>query len=155
MNEHYDVLARVSEIVLENWAMMLVDIPDESSPPAFSADGGLFRADAHFTDEESVEGEVRIFCNGAAASIICRNVMGMDEDEEVDEQQVEDILKELANVFAGHFVTEQYGIDAPFHLSPPSVRKISVEEATACVEPDGFWAVAEDQPIFSAPTQNS
>jgi CheY-specific phosphatase CheX len=111
--------------VLETWAMVFVDPLNEDTSSAF----------ANYTDiacsailfKGVIEGKLLVIAPKELAVTIATNVLGCDP-EDVSEESVSDVMKELANVIGGNFVTEAYGTDTAFEIVPPIYSSFNKEQ---------------------------
>jgi hypothetical protein len=109
-------LVSVARMALEDWGMMFVD-EDVSTTPL---DGDLV---AH-TDIQGLSGKVGTIIVlapfGFAASL--RGSLLGDVEVALDDPENIDAVRELANVIAGHYVTECLDPDDVFELLPPQAQ---------------------------------
>lgn len=135
-------LTRVGNLVLEEWAMMMVDaVPSGFS--IFEADLPFYVATAKFTGV--FEGEVTVVCQTPFLECLTRNLLAIPPDEGIDEGIKQDSIRELANIVSGNFLVETYGPETTFELPRFSTRVVRREEldgiatdATVCCAGDGF-----------------
>lgn len=143
-----DVFDQVTVLALEEWGMMMVE-PTEVSSTVFSDGEDLYLGSTEF--HGVMHGSIKVLCGHPFMNCLCRNLLGLSEDEEISEEQSQDALKELMNVFCGNFLTQTYGDDTVFDLVYPEVVHPSEEEKNR------FWAsrlihcfLADDEPIAIA-----
>lgn len=139
MSNVQETLNHVAGLVLQDWAFLLVEPDNGAEAPA---DKDPYVASVRIRGEDNVH-RVSIECAPDIAKLICENIGG-DADGEDSDEPLTDALKELANVFAGHFVTEFFGIDEPFELLPPEIKRAPEQhKAEASVR-----LMADDFPIM-------
>ena len=135
-------LIKAGGLVLQDWAFLMVE-PDDNDGAALRETTPLLYATTRFHNGAELVCSVSILCGHAVARLVCENVLGVDGSNESD---CTDALRELANVFAGHFVTEYFGVDEPFELRPPEVKSIDEVGVLLDVENVSFF-LADDEAV--------
>jgi hypothetical protein len=126
MNSRFDeTLARVAGEVFEGLAFML-SMPlgegEDSRPPGLAAK-------IAFTGP--CEGFVILRISAHLLPVLAANMLGLDEDDEIERSQQEDALGELLTVLCGTLLPEVAGPEAVFDLNTPEIIDETPEEATA------------------------
>lgn len=150
MNVVNEVFDKVTVVALEDWGMMLVE-PVEVSRQIFEDQDHLFIGSTQFRGV--MNGTIVVLCSKEFMNAICRNLLALPPEYDVTEDQCEDGLKELINVFCGNFLTEAYGDDTVFELVYPAVKVATDDEI------ENFWSsrlvhcfIADSEPIAVALT---
>jgi CheY-specific phosphatase CheX len=139
-----NALAKTALLVLENWAMMMVE-PLEKKPE-FSELQPLLVAKIHFRGV--LGGTVSILTQRGFAETLTRTIAGADEDDVIELSDIMDALKEMTNVLTGNFLTEAYGDDTVFDIILPTVIEVPLTEiATHTTSKATCFFKADDQPI--------
>ncbi len=138
-SELTDALNRAASIVLEEWAMAFLSEGSEAG-----IDTPL-EASVIFNGDIGVSGTVSLVASQKLAEAICRSVLGVADDEELDIVSRIDALKEMVNLVGGHFLTQAYGTTPVFQLSAPECKVLS----DGGFAPEGYstWLSADDEPV--------
>jgi chemotaxis protein CheY-P-specific phosphatase CheC len=126
LNKH--ALNRIAVKVLEDWAMMLVDIDEEVS---FSEGSEYLVSTIVF--KGIINGEVSIVAPESFLSTLAGNVLGIDENEATQEEK-EDAFREMNNVLTGNFLTEAYGADIVFDVILPTIKQANAIDLKSLLE---------------------
>ncbi len=147
MNENNikEALDKVATVVLEDWAMAFVG----ETPEGFTASETTIPVEASvmFSGNIGVSGQLFVMADHALAETVCRSVLGMDGDEELDIISKIDALKELVNVLGGHFLTEAFGKTPVFQLSAPECRDVEIAEVDSLSSKYTNWYSPDDHVI--------
>ena len=65
------------------------------------------------------EGRVFLWMTEETADEAARNMLGLDDDYEVNEKQRDDVLMETLNMITGNLLTTMFGENVIFKLSIP------------------------------------
>lgn len=139
-----DSLVRVSQFVLEDWAMMLVDDSTTGST-AFDPNKPFFLARAEYTSVFC--GSIYVFCQREFMQALADNLLGLDPDEELSEADYKDALKEFANVVSGNFLTDAFGEDAVFDLPIITVKECPFVDVERYLNEDSVYFIGDDIPV--------
>jgi|GEM_PF-2996677 len=143
-------IQKVTEFVLTEWAMMLIE-PAEAPEETFSADRPFLNVTVNY--QGVFDGELTIICQRGFVDLLARNVLGIDSDHPVKPGEEWDALRELANIVSGNFLAEAYGTEVVFDLpsfktaetdfqgSLPFFRSEHVGRSTA-------FYLADGEPVF-------
>lgn len=145
MSEIHRLLESSSVLVLEDWAMMMVE-PLAPGTCSFLGDDQCRIVEVDIVGPKNAL--LSIACQPKFLLNVARNVLGHDDDEEVPDEVLCDALKELANVVAGNFVTELYGKDDAYRLLG---FRISEDEPRNVCDAFGEYAVSvfgDDEPVL-------
>ena len=143
-----DVFTKVSILALEDWGLALVE-PIDVEPEIFPPGEPIYRGATQFKGVMS--GTLTVLCCRLFLEKICRNLLGLDEGEDVSNESCEDTLTELVNVFCGNFLTEAYGDDVVFELIFPKVEIATKEQVAQFFESRLIHCfLADDEPIALA-----
>ena len=145
MRAFEDAFAKVISLALEDWGMMLVEA-GENPAASFSACEYLYFG---WTEFHSVtNGKVTVLCDGKFADILCRNVLGVDEDEVMLESDLRDAVRELTNVISGNLLTETYGEDVVFDLMYPQVGAVAAKDIESFLaQRFTYYCLADGKPL--------
>jgi CheY-specific phosphatase CheX len=96
----------------------------------------------------SFEGAVSILTQEGFLRTLAANLLGMAEGDVTPEDE-KDAFREMGNVLAGNFLTEAYGTDLAFDVTPPQVNEVSYAEfEKASNRPVSFFFVADELPVM-------
>jgi len=141
-NEH--PLKKTALKVLEDWGMMLVD---EVSKSEAQFDQSLPLYMSWVEMKGAFEGAVSIISQEQFLKTLAGNLLGASE-ESLSDEDAKDAFREMGNVLAGNFLTEAYGTDLSFDVTPPQVNEIPFSElATLGSRPVSFYFVADELPV--------
>jgi hypothetical protein len=115
------VLERVSLLALEDWGMCMVEPREAAVGLCKAAEGKHYLATMTF--KGVLNGSLFVLCPRLFMESLCRNLLGLDFDEEVSVADAMDALRELTNVLSGNFLTQAYGEDTVFELIYPNARE--------------------------------
>jgi len=135
-------ITKATTIVLEDWAMAFLGetpekIDGESLPDPIEAS-------VVFTGNSGIKGRLSVLTDSAMAETVCRSVLGMDSEEELDIVSKIDALKELVNVLGGHFLTEAFGAKLVFELSTPECHELVATDLSQISKNYQNWFTADD-----------
>jgi chemotaxis protein CheY-P-specific phosphatase CheC len=138
-----DILINKSAEVLERWGLFLVDRAEDSLA-IFESNLPFYLAELKF--KGCVEGTYQVLSQKNFAEILVSNLLGEQNNEDQD-QTIKDALGELVNVLSGNLLTEQYGDEEVFDLTPPEVSIINAEDAKKFFSLQHTCYLADDQPL--------
>lgn len=121
MNEDEKILFNSVMDVLARFAMLFAD-GEIASDEEEDKEAG-YKVSIGFSGVGA--GRIDILISRALAVELAANVLGVDV-EEVDEDTVQDAVKEFANILVGEFAAERYGEDQMVNLGIPSIEPASV-----------------------------
>ena len=133
-------LSQVGNLVLEEWAMMMVD----AAPKAlsiFELDAPFYVSTATFTGVFS--GEITVVCQSPFLDCLTRNLLSMSSEDALDEAMKQDSLRELANLVSGNFLVETYGPETTFEL-PRFASRMADRKEIEALKPDASICCAGD-----------
>ncbi len=116
------------------------------------------RPEAHFNPSEPLflswvemkgtfEGAVSIISQEAFLRTLAANLLGASEDA-VSSEDEKDAFREMGNVLAGNFLTEAYGTDLAFDVTPPHVNEVPFSELEKVSNrPVSFFFIADELPV--------
>ena len=124
-SEFIHPLRSVSLKVIEDWGMMFADeIP--SNEAEFDPKMPLYMS---WVDVKGViDGALSIVAQKNFLSTLARNVLGLDDDEELTEEDMKDAFCEMGNILAGNFFTEAFGNEVVFDIIKPEVNIVDYSE---------------------------
>lgn len=135
-------IMEVSLVALEDWGMMLAEPMDEV-PEDLQEGEGAYQFTMTFAGP--INGKVSGVCSHSFVESLCRNLLGLSEDQDPSEDDCLDSLKEMANVLTGNFVTAAFGEDIVFDLVLPDVKRVNDNSVKTFCEKDGVkYYVADD-----------
>lgn len=120
------VLREITVSVLQTAAFLLVDEEDtelsENNVPDFRG------ASIQFSGFK--EGRVILWMPAETADIAARNMLGIDDDSEVNDKQRDDAQMEILNMITGNLLTGIYGENVIFRLCiPEMVSNVELSES--------------------------
>ena len=131
--------------VLEDWAMMLVE-ESTAETHIFESDQKLYKSHVHMRG--AFEGTISIIAPESFLNTLTNNLLGGDEEETPDEENLKDAFREMGNVLAGNFLTEAYGSEITFDVLAPEVTEVSYDELKKLIKaPQAYFAIADDAPV--------
>ena len=86
-------------------------------------------------------GTLRLRCTPEFAALLAANLLGTDPQAAPAGARAADSVKELMNVFCGHFVTTVYGTKHVFDVSLPEIRELPAEDAADAASEGDFATV--------------
>ena len=141
-NELDKVLYRVAEEVLASLAFMLPVPPEETSQQGDEQRWRTWVASVAFTGQAN--GSVMLVAREEMLPQLAANMLGLPEgSEEASADQQHDALTELANVICGNLLTEMWGPEAAYTLSPPRLLGQDLSVEAACDNPPAATARLE------------
>jgi hypothetical protein len=110
-----ETLKQVLTHIFENWAMMFSEDADDIF--VINHEEGLYHAAIGFIGPH--RGTLELWVSSNLSNSLVANILGMVDFEDVQEVDKQDVVKELANVTCGHFLSTYYGPDDEFRLGMP------------------------------------
>ncbi len=112
-----DLLREITTSVLESAAFLIIDEEkvDFSSINETSFKGAYIRFSGF------KEGRVSLWMTVDTADAAARNMLGHDDDYEVDDKQRDDVLMEILNMITGNLLTGMFGENVIFNLCIPEI----------------------------------
>ncbi len=123
-------LTTVFSDVLQTLAFLFTD--DEPLQPS----AGDVWLETNIAYRGPVSGGLRLWCTRPFSQTLAANLLGIDQPEDLSDQQSEDAVKEFMNVVCGQYVTSAYGSDAVFCLTIPDVAMLSESPDTQDITSD-------------------
>ncbi len=144
-SKNSEILKQVCCDVFEQLAFMF---GEELDPDEIESDSETFiRASMKYIGD--IQGTIEIIVPNELAESLAYNILGIDEDDELEEGGSEDALKELLNTITGKLITAAYGEEKVFDLSIPETNDISNEEWESLLEENDYIAIdIEDNPVL-------
>jgi hypothetical protein len=128
--------------VLEGFAFMFVEPPDEEVPPP---DGPLLAARMGFSGPRA--GTVLLAVPEPLARELAANVLGVEPDD--DAAMPGDALKELLNVVVGNLLTALAGDEPVFDLTIPELVQFAAGHWEALAgKPGSRVLLVDEQPVL-------
>ncbi len=135
-------LGEVSVTALEDWAMMLVESADDISDIFNAKDNEVYIARMIF--KGPIEGTIEAVCSKDFAIMLCKNLLGLEEEAQPSEEECLDSLREMTNVLTGNFVTAAFGSDLVFDLILPEAERLSTKELESRIDVSDFTSFSAD-----------
>lgn len=146
-NRSKDVLGKTIVSVLESMAFMFAEIVTKN-PVLSIEENTCIHTHIEFSGGRSY-GEIGLILSPGLVSSIAKNVMGMESEDIVPHDTVEDMSKEIVNVICGQFLTSMFGDKPIFELSVPDVSRL---DSKACsdmfTDPNIVVCMVEDSLIL-------
>lgn len=112
-----ELLREIMTSVLESAAFLFVDEERAELP---NVNETSFRgARIQFTGFK--EGRVFLWMTEETADVAARNMLGHDDDYEINDKQRDDVLMELLNMITGNLLTGVFGEKVIFKLGVPEI----------------------------------
>ena len=70
-------------------------------------------------------GALRLRCTREFAQLLAGNLLGIDPQDQEDDEVGEDAVKEFMNIVCGQLVTALHGTEDIFNLTIPEIRQLS------------------------------
>jgi CheY-specific phosphatase CheX len=112
-----NLLCGITVSVLESAAFLFVD--EEKMDPSGINEISFKVARILFSGFK--EGRVFLWMTEETADDAARNMLGLDDDYEVNEKQRDDVLMEILNMITGNLLTTMFGENVIFKLSIPEI----------------------------------
>ena len=112
-----NLLCGITVSVLESAAFLFVD--EEKMDPSGINEISFKVARILFSGFK--EGRVFLWMTEETADEAARNMLGLDDDYEVNEKQRDDVLMETLNMITGNLLTTMFGENVIFKLSIPEI----------------------------------
>jgi CheY-specific phosphatase CheX len=132
MPEESQLLISVFSEILEQFAFMFADSPDEED--VTSSDDRHILTSVGFSGPR--KGRIHIAAPYQLCAELGANFLGTDP-ESLSEESAMDSLKELTNVFIGKFLEQLMGDEVIFDLEVPTMQPLSEEEWKTYIEQPG------------------
>lgn len=144
-NEYRKILSEVCYSVFEQLAFMF---GDELEDDDITFDGDSFlKASMGFSGPQ--QGTVAIVVPVTITSLLAGNILGLEEDQHIDEDNAVDALKELLNTITGRLMTALFGDDVVMDLTIPATEELNHAAWQALIESNEYLAIAiEDNPVL-------
>ncbi len=150
MTEAKKAIKEVSTRILEDWGMMMVE-PGSPEIGAFEQENPMLITSIEF--KGVVGGKYTILCQQSFAEALSHNVLG--SDKEIATEDIEDALRELANILCGNMLTECYGSDVVFDLGRPELHHSEVKDISDQFNDRTVSFLADDCPVAFTFSLNS
>jgi CheY-specific phosphatase CheX len=112
----HDQLSQIASKTLEDLAFLFAT-PLEWKEPDDSSDDTWIGAKF----QGHCEGQLIFICPTDPGREITINMLGLDDDDDVVETQIQDALKEVVNIICGNILPAMAGTDAVFNISAPEI----------------------------------
>jgi CheY-specific phosphatase CheX len=112
-----DLLREITTSVLESAAFLFVD---EEKIDFSNINETSFRG-SRIQFSGFKEGKVFLWMTEEIVDVAARNMLGYDDDYEVNEKQRDDVLMEILNMVTGNLLTGMFGENVIFKLSIPEI----------------------------------
>ena len=144
-NENRKILCQACFSIFEQLAFMFGDELEEDE---IEIDADRFlRASMGFTGPQ--QGTVAIVVPLTITSLMACNILGLEEDQHIDEDTAVDALKELLNTITGRLMTSLFGEDVVIDLAIPVTEELNHTAWEALVESNEYLAITiEDNPVL-------
>ena len=137
-----NLLCGITVSVLESAAFLFVD--EEKMAP-YSINEIDFRG-ARIQFSGFKDGRVFLWMTEETADDAARNMLGLDDDYEVNEKQRDDVLMEILNMIIGNLLTAMFGENVIFKLSIP--EKINNEETPESFPDTTVFLSIDEHPLL-------
>lgn len=142
MKAFRSTLEQVGRHVLEEWAMMLVDI-DLPGPAGFDPGAPFYLVRANYRGV--FDGTLSVLCQAGFLNTLGLNLCGVDEPISPGERL--DSLKELTNVISGNFLVEAFGEETVFDLPAFELLTVGQEGAAEILGREPVWCLGDGEPV--------
>nr|MBN2278470.1 chemotaxis protein CheX [candidate division Zixibacteria bacterium] len=146
-----ETLTEVVCRVLEQTAFLFPDAAEDTGDNVFEEYQPVM-ATIRFHGKHT--GEMSMIVPFELCTELSANMLGEEVDEIDSKEKVLDAFKEILNIITGQMLTEIYGDQAIFNLSPPEIKEISAEEISVSVGNHEYSICrSDDYPIITILTQ--
>ena len=144
-NEERKILKEVCFGVFEQLAFMF---GDELEDDEIEAEANRFlRASMGFKGPQ--QGTVAIVVPMTISTLLTTNILGLEEDQKIDEDSAIDALKELLNTITGRLMTALFGEDVVVDLTIPVTEELDHAAWEDLVEDSQYLAITiEETPVL-------
>jgi CheY-specific phosphatase CheX len=144
-NEERKILKEVCFGVFEQLAFMF---GDELEDDEIEAESNRFlRASMGFRGPQ--QGTVAIVVPMTISTLLTTNILGLEEDQKIDEDSAIDALKELLNTITGRLMTALFGEDVVVDLTIPVTEELDHAAWEDLVEDSQYLAITiEETPVL-------
>jgi len=144
-NEERKILKEVCFGVFEQLAFMF---GDELEDDEIETSANRFlRASMGFKGPQ--QGTVAIVVPMTISTLLTTNILGLEEDQRIDEDSAIDALKELLNTITGRLMTTLFGEDAVVDLTIPVTEELDRAAWQDLVEDSQYLAITiEETPVL-------
>jgi len=95
------------------------------------------------------QGSVTIVIPKLTANLLAHNILGIDDDQDIDEDSPVDALKELLNTITGRFVTALFGDEVVVDLTIPETEELDRDAWELLVRDDDYLKLGiDDTPVL-------
>ena len=127
--------------VLETMAFMFSEVMDKNTITDYPTD--VIQAEMNFSGYQF--GNLKLLVPIEMCLEISANTLGKDFDEALRMVKASDAVQELLNITCGKFLTELYGTEPVFDLTPPEVTFPDESVLKEWIEDEeGLFFLAED-----------
>jgi CheY-specific phosphatase CheX len=144
-NEERKILKEVCFQVFEQLAFMF---GDELEDDEIEASANRFlKASMGFKGPK--QGTVAIVVPMTITTLLTTNILGLEEDQKIDEDSAIDALKELLNTITGRLMTALFGEDVVVDLTIPVTEELDHAAWEVIVEGSQYIAITiEETPVL-------
>ncbi len=144
-NEERKILKEVCFGVFEQLAFMF---GDELEDDEIETEANRFlKASMGFKGPQ--QGTVAIVVPMTISALLATNILGLEEDQKIDEDSAIDALKELLNTITGRLMTALFGEDVVVDLTIPITEELGHAAWDALVEDSQYLAITiEETPVL-------
>ena len=144
-NDERKILKEVCFAVFEQLAFMF---GDELEDDEIEAEANRFlRASMGFNGPQ--QGTVAIVVPMTISTLLAINILGLEEDQTIDEDSAIDALKELLNTITGRLMTALFGEDVVVDLTIPVTEELDHAAWEDLVEGSQYIAITiEETPVL-------
>jgi CheY-specific phosphatase CheX len=144
-NEERKILKEVCFGVFEQLAFMFGDELEDDEIEASAK--RFLRASMGF--KGSQQGTVAIVVPMTITTLLTTNILGLEEDQKIDEDSAIDALKELLNTITGRLMTALFGEDVVVDLTIPVTEELDHAAWEVLVEGSQYIAITiEETPVL-------
>jgi len=91
------------------------------------------------------QGRVIIVVPKQISNLLARNILGIDDDQDIDEDSPVDALKELLNTITGRVVTALFGDEVVVDLTIPETEELDRDRWELLVADDNYLKLSIDE----------
>ena len=144
-NEERKILKEVCFSVFEQLAFMFGDELEDDEIEASAS--RFLRASMGFKGPQ--QGTVSIVVPMTISTLLTTNILGLEEDQIIDEDSAIDALKELLNTITGRLMTTLFGEDVVVDLTIPVTEELDHAAWVDLVEDSQYLAITiEETPVL-------
>jgi len=144
-SEKIEILKKVCCDVFEQLAFMFGEELDRDE---VESDSESFIS-AEMTFSGHLAGSIELIVPSELTRKLAYNILGLDDNDKIDQGGYDDALKELLNTICGRMLTSTFGEEAVFDLHVPLTSQLNNSQWEAVLDEKEYIAIdIEDSPVL-------